>query len=147
MNREPEEAKDLDQLSREDKNSVLFANLVLQQTNMALMFLGKIQQSEDGPPMFDLASAEMIIDQLEMLQQKTKGNLSARESQLLQQSLTNLRMAFVEAVETDRAGSAASPPAPETSSMPEQKAKVVAEPNAPVTDKEEAGRVKYSKKY
>lgn len=41
----------------------------------------------------------MFIDQLEMIEAKTKGNLDKREEGLLQQSLTHLRMAFFEIVE------------------------------------------------
>ena len=42
----------------------------------------------------------MFIDQLEMLEVKTKGNLRKEEEQLLKQSLMSLRMAFVEAVQS-----------------------------------------------
>jgi hypothetical protein len=41
----------------------------------------------------------MFIDQLEMIAFKTQGNLDKDEDNLLQQSLMNLRLAFVEAVE------------------------------------------------
>lgn len=99
--------------SREDLQSALFATLVMQQASMALALLGKVP-GPDGknlPP--DLDSAKMFIDQLEMLDTKTKGNLTGDESKLLQQNLTAIRIAFVETLEDQMHGSHAPvPPAP-----------------------------------
>lgn len=82
-----------------DRMSALFAQLVMQQTNMALMLLGKVAHPETGQVYKDVEAARLFIDQLEMLETKTKGNLSKEELALLKQSLMNLRLAFVEAVE------------------------------------------------
>jgi hypothetical protein len=87
------------QTSREEIVSALFANMVIQQTNMALMFLGQMPHPETGERIQDVEAARMFIDQLEMLEIKTKGNLDKREEGLLKQSLTALRMAFVDVVE------------------------------------------------
>jgi hypothetical protein len=38
----------------------------------------------------------MLIDQLEMIQAKTEGNLSAQESSILEDALKNVRLVFVE---------------------------------------------------
>src|SRR2546423_7558106 len=80
----------------EEIMAALFANMVIQNPNMAVMFLGKVPHPQTGQPIKDLESAQMFIDQLEMLAYKTRGNLDAEEKQLLQQSLVSLRMAFVE---------------------------------------------------
>ena len=45
----------------------------------------------------DLAAAAQLIDIIVMLEEKTRGNLSAEERQLLDQVLFELRMRFVEA--------------------------------------------------
>jgi Domain of unknown function (DUF1844) len=84
---------------REQELSALFVQLVMQQANMAMMLLGKVPHPESGQVLRDLDAAKLFIDQLEMLQTKTKGNLSRHESALLQQSLTTLRLGFVEAVD------------------------------------------------
>jgi hypothetical protein len=84
--------------SRDDQMSALFGHLVLQQANMAMMLLGKVAHPETGKTMQDLEAARLFIDLLEMLEAKTKGNLSKEESGLLKQSLMNLRLSFVEAV-------------------------------------------------
>ncbi len=145
MNHMSEEINDKLPLRPEDKNTALFANLVLQQMNMALMFLGKTGHPESGQPMMDLESAELIIDQLEMLKIKTKGNLEAREEHLLQQSLTNLRMAFVEAVDAAPTGPAMQPPTPTPAAGPGGETKTVNSDAA--AQNEEESRIKYSKKY
>ena len=87
-------------LSRDDMMSALFAQLVMQQANMAMMLLGKVAHPESGKTIKDIDAARLFIDQLEMLETKTKGNLSKDEAGLLKQSLMSLRLAFVEAVES-----------------------------------------------
>ena len=49
---------------------------------------------EHIPP--DLENARRTIDMLEVLQQKTRGNLSENEAQLLEEVLYEMRMSFVE---------------------------------------------------
>ena len=77
--------------------SAMFASLVIQQTNMASIFLGLVPHPQTGRISQDLEHARYFIDQLEMLEAKTRGNLDKHEEALLRQSLTHLRLAFVEA--------------------------------------------------
>jgi hypothetical protein len=49
----------------------------------------------------NLAAAQQIIDILALLEEKTRGNLTAEERQLLEQLLYELRMRFVEASKTE----------------------------------------------
>lgn len=126
-------------MSREDLMAALFGNMVLQQTNMALMFLGKVPHPESGERVHDLEMAQMFIDQLEMLEAKTRNNLSKQEEALLKQSLMAVRMAFVE--ETNKGGkpSAEKAPVPETQAQPQQ---------APTeSEQTEETRKKFTKKY
>jgi len=99
-------------LSREELMSMLFAEMVVQQTNMAMIFLGKAPHPQTGKTHKNLDTARMFIDQLEMLEMKTKGNLSKDEETLLKQSLSHLRLAYVEAVNEQDKGEAPKP-APE----------------------------------
>src|SRR3989442_12599146 len=87
--------------SPEDRISALFANMVAQQTNMALMFLGRMPHPESGQPVRDLKAAQMFIDQLEMIEAKTKGNLAKPEPGFLKQNWTARATASVEARYTD----------------------------------------------
>jgi hypothetical protein len=76
--------------------AAIFANMIMQISNMAAMFLGRVPHPQTGQPIKDLENAQMFIDQLEMLAYKTRGNLDNEEKQLIQQNLVALRMAFVE---------------------------------------------------
>src|SRR6266852_914917 len=127
--------------SPEEMNSALFANMVVQQTNMALMFLGRVPHPESGQHIQDLDAARMFIDQLEMLEAKTKGNLDKRETTLLKQSLTALRMAFVEAANQTPAPDAGKEAAGASAAVPS----AATQPAAPAEEAE--SRKKFSKKY
>jgi hypothetical protein len=74
-----------------------FVEFVLFQTQNASMFLGMMPNPHTGKTEVNLEVARMLIDQLEMIEHKTRGNLNADESHILGNALTNLRMAFVEA--------------------------------------------------
>ncbi len=133
-----------EQASREEIISALFANMVMQQANMALMFLGKVPNPQTGEHVKDLDMAQLFIDHLEMLEEKTKGNLNRQETDILKQSLMAARMAFVEGsqsgAETPKPG-----PAPAAAPNPpplEGQPKAAAEPAG-----DEEARKKFSKKY
>jgi len=131
--------------SPEEIMSALFANLVVQQTNMALMLLGRMPHPETGETVRDIESAKMFIDQLEMIEFKTRGNLDSREDKLLKQSLTALRMAFVEAIDSQEIEQpkATSTPSAQTTQAPTPgKAGGSAGPTG-----EEESRKKFTKKY
>jgi hypothetical protein len=146
----------LDNASREEIMAALFANMVIQQTNMAMMLMGKAPHPETGQLMKDMEAARMFIDQVEMLEAKTKGNLNKQEEGLLKQALAALHMAFVEAVNEPGTPSASAPQpqrvapgsAPEAS--PASAAKAPPAPAAPATPPAEVAdesRKKFSKKY
>jgi uncharacterized protein DUF1844 len=132
----------------EQMMTALFAHLVMQQTNMAMMLLGKVPHPETGQTIKDIEAAKLFIDQLEMIEVKTKGNLSKEEANLLKQNLMSLRLAFVEAVDS----SPSSPPAMQKGTKPVEQAKTpepagpVAEPVAPAAAEDEH-RKKFTKKY
>jgi hypothetical protein len=97
------------------EHEALFGQLVMQQANMALMFLGKVAHPESGQSLKDTDAAKLFIDELEMLEVKTRGNLSKAEEGLLKQTLMGLRLAFVEAVESAEAPSERTPAPAQTS--------------------------------
>ena len=61
----------------------------------AAMHLGLIETPGEEPPPLDLEAARHLIDTLGMLQNKTRGNLTADEDNLLDNVLADLRMQFV----------------------------------------------------
>ncbi len=136
--------------SREEIMAALFANMVIQQTNMAMMLLGKTPHPETGQVIQDLEAAKMFIDQLQMLEVKTKGNLSKQEDGLLKQALAALHMSFVEAV--DGPGKSPAPevaePAPAAEApAAEAKPSPTPPPSGESTAAAEESRKKFTKKY
>jgi len=135
--------EDLANPTREELMSALFANMVIQQSEMALMLLGKAPHPQTGQTVQDLDGAKMFIDQLEMLEAKTKGNLSKEEAKLLQQSLTGLRLAFVQAIE---GGIPASAPDSSPAPLPNEPPKQEPAPDLQALSAEDS-RKKFTKKY
>jgi hypothetical protein len=134
--------------SRDEIISAHFASMVMQTAQMALMLLGQMPHPETGETVSDLEGARMFIDQLEMLEVKTKGNLSKDEEQLLKQSLIGTRMAFVAAIEQQEKGAKpAAPAAPAAAVAAESAASAptIETPAAAPTDDD--SRKKFSKKY
>jgi hypothetical protein len=72
-----------------------FPLLVSTMATQALLFLGQMPNPLTGKVEVHLDQARHFIDTLQMLQQKTKGNLTAEESQMLNEVLHELRMAYV----------------------------------------------------
>jgi hypothetical protein len=133
---------------RDEKIYAHFASMVMQTAQMALMLLGQMPHPETGETVSDLEGARMFIDQLEMLEVKTKGNLSKDEEQLLKQSLIGTRMAFVAAIEQQEKGAKpAAPAAPAAAVAAESAASAptIETPAAAPTDDD--SRKKFSKKY
>jgi len=61
----------------------------------AMLQLGLMRQ-QGGQPQVDIIGARQTIDTLSLISEKTKGNLTAAEANFLQNSLYELRMAYVE---------------------------------------------------
>jgi hypothetical protein len=75
--------------------SGLFDGLLLMLATTALESLGQAPGSEGGEPRVDLTQARHMIDLLEILQEKTRGNLTAGEEGLLEHLLFDLRMRYL----------------------------------------------------
>ena len=118
MNNAESQGAGMEELSREEMQSALFAQLVMQQANLAMMLLGKTPHPESGQTVRDLDAAQMFIGQLEMLEAKTRGNLTPQEAALLKQSLMSTRLAFVETINAPPAKSETPAPAPPEVKLP-----------------------------
>src|SRR5438067_7960625 len=146
MNGTPLSKDALANASGEEMMSSLFAGMVIQQTNMALMLLGRMPHPETGQTVQDIESAKMFIDQLEMLEVKTRGNLDKEEAKLLKQSLTTLRMAFVDAVDGEAGQPEAARATPPAQAQGQARSADGSEKSAAPSAEEES-RKKFSKKY
>ena len=73
-----------------------FIEFVMMHAQNAALFLGQIPNPQTGQGEVNLELAKMFIDQLAMIQEKTRGNLTNEETTVLSNALSNLQMAFVE---------------------------------------------------
>lgn len=71
-----------------------FSTFVLSLTTSAMVHLGEAPHP-DGSTRKELALAKQTIDLLGMLREKTRGNLSAEESRLMDEVLYDLRLRYV----------------------------------------------------
>ena len=74
-----------------------FSNFIFSLSTSALIQLGEIPDPVNNQTNKNLAMAKQTIDILGMLQEKTKGNLSDDEENLIKNILYDLRMRFVTA--------------------------------------------------
>jgi uncharacterized protein DUF1844 len=131
-----------------------FIEFVVMHAQNAALFLGQIPNPKTGEGEINLELARMFIDQLAMIQEKTRGNLTNEETTVLRNTLSNLQMAYVEAAR--ESGTARPPgapePTPEKSAPPPKPAEetsVAPEPSAPIssTESETESRKKFTKSY
>ena len=78
-----------------EADPINFTAFILGLASSTLIHLGAAPHPETGQPLVDLPLAKQSLALLEMLQQKTKGNLAVDEERLFQNLLTDLRLRFV----------------------------------------------------
>ncbi|RJX35473.1 MAG: DUF1844 domain-containing protein [Desulfurivibrio sp.] len=76
---------------------VTFSAFVMSLNTSALYLLGEIADPETGARKQDLVLAKHTIDTLNVLKEKTKGNLTEEEENMLGKFLYDLQMRYVKA--------------------------------------------------
>ena len=71
-----------------------FYDFVLLQAQNAGLFLGQLPHPSTGERSVNLKAAKSVLDSLEVLLEKSKGNLSGEELELLNKALTNIRALY-----------------------------------------------------
>ena len=125
-----------------------FIEFVMMQAQQAAMFLGRIPNPQTGKPEVNLEIARMFIDQLEMIHEKTRGNLTSEESEILTRVLSDLQLTFVQASGTSAPAAPAAPAAaasPDSSPEPAPAAAAPERPSEPAPDSE--SKKKFTKSY
>ena len=74
---------------------VTFAAFVMSLNTAALFHLGEISDPATGEKQQDLVLVQHTIDTLQLLEEKTKGNLTDEEQDLLRNALYDLKMRYV----------------------------------------------------
>jgi Domain of unknown function (DUF1844) len=128
-----------------------FIEFVVMHAQNAALFLGQIPNPKTGQGEVNLDLARMFIDQLAMIQEKTRGNLTSEEAKVLSNTLSNLQMAYVEVAreQPKDAAQAQAPEAAPSASSPEYPPAAQSEPSAPTssTESETESRKKFTKSY
>lgn len=127
-----------------------FIEFVMMQAQNAALFLGQIPNPQTGQGEVNLELAKMFIDQLGMIQEKTRGNLTNEEAAVLKNTLSNLQMAFVEVSQEKRGGQ--SGPAPQAAPAAETTEPAAPAPESstetpPAPSGETESRKKFTKSY
>ena len=78
------------------KRSTAFENLIRMLGSNAAMVLGAYADPRTGQPMVDPEAARELIDMLDALHEKTKGNLAPEEDALLLDLSGKLKMTYLE---------------------------------------------------
>jgi hypothetical protein len=79
-----------------DRNSQLFLQLVFMYHAACMEQLGKVKSTITGNIERDLVAAQGTIDLLDMLKEKTKGNLSNEEERFLGELIRELKLNYVD---------------------------------------------------
>jgi hypothetical protein len=95
-----ESSKDLDsEVERSGRSAkefeMTFERFLASLYMTAMLQLG-LMREQGGQPQIDIIGARQTIDTLSLISEKTKGNLTRTEENFLQNSLYELRMAYVE---------------------------------------------------
>ena len=83
-------------------HNILFMQLIIQNQQIAMMAMGKIKNPVTDKIDRNLEHAKIYIDTLDMLQAKTKGNLSDYEEKFLTETLKDLKLNYVDEMDKDK---------------------------------------------
>ncbi len=86
----------VEDVSEEEVYKRQFIGFVSLLANSAMQQMGKLVNPLTGKTERNLDGAKATIDMIKMLQAKTKGNLSKEEQQVLDSSLSNLQLNYVD---------------------------------------------------
>jgi hypothetical protein len=122
-----------------------FIEFVMMQAQQASLFLGRLPNPQSGKAEVLLDPAKLFIDQLEMIREKTRGNLTSQETEILSSVLSDLQMAFVQASLAAKSSPPTGTPSSTEESGKPQEEKPQEEAAAASTETE--GKKKFSKSY
>jgi hypothetical protein len=139
-----------------------FVEFVMMHAQNAALFLGQIPNPKTGEGEVNLELAKMFIDQLVMIQEKTRGNLTNEEATVLRNAISNLQMAYVEvARHVEKGGAPPSEGAPKPATEPQPEPATASSAGAaaaagstsapeqtpPITSTESESKKKFTKSY
>jgi len=90
------------QLSHEQKMEMLFTALVEQWQAQAWIALGKVPNPATNKIERNLELAKMAIDMLDMIKEKTSGNLTDTENRMITKIIADLKLNYVDEYEREK---------------------------------------------
>jgi Domain of unknown function (DUF1844) len=81
---------------KEEKNTSLFFSLIMTFQAAAMQQMGKLKNPISDKIERDIQQAQLSIDILDMLEERTRGNLSDDESRFLKGVLQELKLNYVD---------------------------------------------------
>ncbi|OGV66036.1 MAG: hypothetical protein A2283_08610 [Lentisphaerae bacterium RIFOXYA12_FULL_48_11] len=127
-------------ISDKEMNKALFAQMVMMLSSSTMQQLGKLVNPVTHKAEVDLEGAQITIDTLIMLREKTRGNLDKDEEAMLTSVLSSLQMNYVETMQS-------SPPPPEATAKESQEQQAVPETNESHSAQESQNTEKKDTKY
>jgi len=116
-------------MDSKEKNTQLFMYLVGSFEMSAMMAMGKIKNPMTDKTERDLTQAQFSIDIMDMLKEKTKGQLSEYEAKFLENTLGQLKLNYIdEAKKPDEAKETEDPAKVEESNTTETTNQTTEEP-------------------
>jgi len=109
--------------------------------NQAAMSLGLAPHPMTGKPFVSFEAAQEGITILEILREKTEGNLEENEGKTLTRMIDELKMAFVEAVLDPKVRELAEQTKQAVSGKPDQKSKIITPDGQPASTADETPKI------
>lgn len=100
--------------SAEQQNQLLFMQIVMMFHGAAFQHMGKVMNPITQKVERDLAQAKHAIDILGMLEEKTRGNLTEDEKRMIEHTLYELRMNYLDETKKGEGAEKAEPEGAET---------------------------------
>jgi hypothetical protein len=96
-------------MAESEKESALFMGLVLMFHAAAMQHMGKTKNPLSDKIERNLEQAQFVIDTLDAIASKTKGNLSEEETRFLANVIKELKLNYVEELDKDKTAKPATP--------------------------------------
>ncbi|MFQ6114702.1 MAG: DUF1844 domain-containing protein [bacterium] len=124
-------------LSADQKNEVLFMQLVFTFHSAVMQHLGKIKNPLTDKIERNLEQARLSIDMLDMIKAKTEGKLSDNEKSLLERLIREAKMNYVDEVDKEQKAASAKPSQEKAETKKQEKKKEKAKASSSKRKKEQ----------
>lgn len=123
-----------------------FIEFVMLQAQQAMLCLGRLPHPTTGETSVNLEAARMFIDHLELLSEKTRGNLSKDEEAILKNILSELQMNFIQ-VQGATGTASVSPSTPSQDTLETSEKEPSKEPIVASESETDENKKRFSKSY